>query len=155
MSYRPESNEHAAGKVLVVLHYSYPIILLFFFLFAFSAHSIATSRATNSEDSKLAVQYGPGGKPLPVRSKSFRKVLPKDFSRSRKLVFQWLTVAVCFTFVGNAIVVIWHALYNRHEHWWCGQAVTVNSLLFLSSDLKSNKYHRSILSARSSPTRYS
>ena len=48
-----------------------------------------------------------------------------DFSKPRKLLFEWLSVAVVFTFAGNILVVIVHALYARKEQWWCGQAPTV------------------------------
>lgn len=141
-------------EVEEVLRYASPIVLLFYFLFAFSAQSIAASKSTEAQ--KLDVQYGPQGKPLPIRSKSFKKVLPRDFSPNRKLLFEWLTAAVCFTFFCNAVIVIWHALYNRRDHWWAGKAVTASiSFLELQKGQMSNMYLRSMLSGLSFPTRSS
>lgn len=115
-----------ANHLLEYLHFACPIVLLFFFIFAFSAHSILSSKAAGKASS-TTVQYGPLGKPLPTRSQSFRAIAPRDFSRNRKLVFEWLTVLVCVTFVANAAVVILHALAERRNHWWAGQSVTVSS----------------------------
>jgi hypothetical protein len=128
-SSKPWLSADAAGAILDFLQYAYPIVILFFFIFAFGAHSIASGKAAAKAAAKAnsarKVQYGPGGKPLPVRSQSFKKVLPKDFSPSRKLVFEWLTVGVLLTYIGNATVVILHAIVYRRENWWCGEAVTV------------------------------
>jgi hypothetical protein len=129
-SSKPRLSVDAAAAVLDVLQYAYPIVILFFFIFAFAAHSIASGKAAAKAAAKAnsarKVQYGPGGKPLPVRSQSFKKVLPRDFSPSRKLVFEWLTVGVLLTYVGNATIVILHALVHRRDKWWCGEAVTVS-----------------------------
>ena len=120
-------NTAAAQKALEVLQFGYPIFLLFFFLLAFAARSVLTAApADDEEQAPPRIQYGPGGKPLPVRSQSFRRVVPRDFSRPRKLVFEWLSVALCLTWVGNATVVILHALYDREHGWWVGQAPTVS-----------------------------
>ena len=48
-----------------------------------------------------------------------------EFSRPRKLLFEWLSVAILFSLLGNIIVVLAHALAEREERWWCGQATTV------------------------------
>jgi hypothetical protein len=117
-----------AARTLRGFQYAYPIFLLFFFLFVFTARSILA--ATSNDDEEQAppkIQYGPGGKPLPIRTQSFRRVVPQDFSRPRKLVFEWLSVALCLTWMGNAAVVIVHALCNRNiDAWWCGPAPTVS-----------------------------
>lgn len=114
-------------KALKVLQFSYPIVLLAFFLLAFAARSVFTAPPRDDEEqTQPRVAYGPGGKPLPVRSQSFKRVVPRDFSRPRKLVFEWLSVALCLTWIGNAAVVIIHALYDRDEGWWCGEAPTVS-----------------------------
>ena len=49
-----------------------------------------------------------------------------DFTRPRKLLFEWLSVGVLASLLGNIAVVIVHALYAREEHWWCGVATTVS-----------------------------
>lgn len=123
----PWVTKPTALRVLDVLHYAYPVALLMFFVFAFSTRTIlAAKAATAGEKQSPKVQFGPGGKPLPVRSHSYKKTKPTDFSRSRKLVFQWLSVFVCLTFAANATIVCVQALFKRHEGWWCGQAVTVS-----------------------------
>jgi len=117
-----------AAKFLDFLQYAYPIILLAFFLLAFTVRSIATSSSANSKADEPI--YGPGGKPLPL-SKKAKKSSKSDpgpkLSRPRKLVFEWLSVAACLTFVANAINVIVHALYARRHGWWCGQAPVVSA----------------------------
>jgi hypothetical protein len=129
----PWFHEKAAQKALRILQFAYPIVLLFFFIFAFTARSVwaATSDNANDEQPPM-IQYGPGGKPLPIRANSYRRVVPRDFSRSRKLVFEWLSAGMCLTWMGNAAVVIVHSLYNRKEQWWCGQAPTVSELEYCS-----------------------
>jgi hypothetical protein len=117
-----------AGGLLNVLQYAYPLILLFFFLFAFTLRSIAISSATDSDEPAHTV-YGPGGKPLPPR-KAKKAALcdtTTEISRPRKLVFQWLSVFACCTWIGNAAAVIIHALYSRKDGWWCGQAAVVSA----------------------------
>jgi len=72
---------------------------------------------------------GPGGKSLPTRqSKSVDKDKggDVDFSNSRKLLFNWLSVIVCATFVASAADIVVHALVKREEGWWCGQAPVVS-----------------------------
>lgn len=123
-----------AAKFLDFLQYAYPIILLAFFLLAFTVRSIATSSSTNSNGDEPA--HGPGGKPLPL-SKKAKKASTRDpgpeLSRARKLVFEWLSVAACLTFVANTVNVIVHALYDRKRGWWCGQAVVVSVRVFACS----------------------
>jgi hypothetical protein len=158
-STHPRFTGEDADRILEYLHFAAPIILLVFFLFAFSAHSIASSKSTGKPTS-TAVQYGPLGKPLPTRSQSYRAIAPRDFSRSRKLTFEWLTVFVCFTFVANAGVVILHALAERRNHWWAGQSVTVSPNNSMTrppnTALADLTLHcRSTLSAPSSSTRCS
>ena len=132
----------AAMELLNFLHYASPIVILFFFILAFAARSIASSRSSAKANSARSAQFGPGGKPLPVRSHSFKTILPQTFSRSRKTVFEWLAVGVLLTFVANATVVIVHALVKRQEHWWCGQALTVSSSA-TSSTIQTPANHQS------------
>ncbi|TKA81214.1 hypothetical protein B0A49_01350, partial [Cryomyces minteri] len=119
------SNKTAQG-VLLYLHYAYPIILLFFFLFAFTTHSIVTASNANTIGISTT-QTGPGGKPLPKgnASKATKDKHLPDFSRPRKLLFDWLSLAAALTFIANSITVIVHALVKREESWWCGGAVVI------------------------------
>lgn len=127
MSWLVASNETITG-LLTVLDYGTPIILLFFFLSVFTLRSILTADNANILDSVSArVEYGPGGKPLPTtKSTPDKKVLASlDFSRSRKLLFNWLSLFTACTFIANAAVVLLRTLIQRKEGWWCGKAYTV------------------------------
>ena len=124
-----------AQEIMVYTHYASPIILLIFFLLAFTAHSILTA---SKEDliQPSPGQTGPGGKPLPRTSSPAAKAAARekkalDFSPSRKLLFTWLSAGVVLTFLGNAGTVIVHALLDRKDSWWCGQAVVVCERMFL------------------------
>ena len=131
----PWLHHTAAQRALRDLQYAYPIVLLFFFILAFTARSIlAAPPDDGGQEQAPRVQYGPGGKPLPMRSVSFKKVVQRDFSRSRKLVFEWLSVLACLTWIANAAVVIIHALYDRENGWWCGRATTVRLVTMVSSN---------------------
>jgi hypothetical protein len=111
------------------LQIAYPLIVLFVYLIAFTVRSITTARSNDNDDSAPpTTAVGPGGKPLPKHTKTVKglsKDESVDFTKPQKLLFQWLTVGVTFTFIGNIIVVLTHALYARKEGWWCGQAPTV------------------------------
>ncbi|KAK7513873.1 heavy metal tolerance protein precursor [Phyllosticta citriasiana] len=124
-------NYNIARSALLYLHYAYPIVLLFFFLLVFCLRSVATSSrpepSKESSDSHIIIT-GPGGKPLPKRDapKNKQKRDPnQDTPRAQKLLFEWLSVLVAGTFAANAVTVIFHALYSRKEHWWCGQSVVI------------------------------
>lgn len=117
------------------LQYASPIILLFFFLVAFSVRSVYIADDSkeiggpaSSSDPGHPPQLGPGGKALPARK------LPRtdsslaanlDFSRPRKLLFNWLSVFTALTFVANAANICLHAIVKRREGWWCGEATVV------------------------------
>ncbi|KAF2186780.1 vacuolar ABC heavy metal transporter-like protein [Zopfia rhizophila CBS 207.26] len=114
-------------SVLIVLHYAYPIFLLVFFLAAFTLRSIFTASNHNTNVPK-PTQRGPGGKPLPVTdpTRNFvKKTVNDDVTHSQKRLFECISLAAAFTFVGNTINVIVHALYSRKEQWWCGQPVVI------------------------------
>lgn len=119
----------AAQRLLNIVHFAYPIILLVTFLVAFTARSIILSReASKSASEPEGTRTGPGGKPLPQKKskpqdKDKSDVL--DFSKPRKLLFEWLSVILSATFVASAGDVIAHALIKRDEGWWCGQAPVV------------------------------
>ncbi|PNS13910.1 hypothetical protein CAC42_1401 [Sphaceloma murrayae] len=129
---QPWVSNRVAQGILAYLHSAYPLILLAFFITAFTVRSIAVANRENVTEGEEASttgspQLGPGGKPLPKKSPihkdSSQDVL--DFSRPRKLLFEWLALAAALTFVGNAITVVVHALYARSEEWWCGQATVI------------------------------
>ncbi|KAL8986703.1 MAG: hypothetical protein Q9177_004024 [Variospora cf. flavescens] len=120
----PLASNKRVQDVLVYVHFSSPIILLIYFLFAFTAHSITTA-STNTSTNSPQDQTGPGGKPLPSSKKSPRKKHVLDFSPARKLLFNWLSVGTIATFLGNAVAVILHTLVNRQDNWWCGESTAV------------------------------
>jgi len=95
-----------------------------FFLAAFTANSIWTA----SELAESPTSNGPGGKPLPAKKNtdSLRKLRKQQLEVGplQKAVFNWLSIAVIATFVGNAVNVIVHALTERG--WWCGESVAVS-----------------------------
>ena len=117
-----------AQEILIYAHFACPIILLVFFLIAFTTHSIVNapkeSRVTASTEPK-----GPGGKPLPkkkgAKAKADRQHNKDDFSPARKRLFNWIAFGSILTFIGNAVVVISHAIVDREDGWWCGQHVAV------------------------------
>lgn len=125
LALRPAVSNRTAQSILIYIHFASPIILIVFFLVAFTAHSIATASVdTTLKDPQD--QTGPGGKPLPSKSrKTSQESNSLDFSPARKLLFNWLSVGTIATFLANAAVVIAHALVNREEHWWCGESVAV------------------------------
>ncbi|KAK4964031.1 ATP-binding cassette-type vacuolar membrane transporter Hmt1, partial [Elasticomyces elasticus] len=125
-SVTPWMSNRTALNILVYLHYAYPIVLLFLFLVSFTLRSVIAARNVQPDESSQP-QLGPGGKPLPNKTAptSAREKDILDFSRPRKLLFEWLSVAAALTFIANTITVIVHALYKRSEHWWCGQSVVI------------------------------
>ncbi|KAK4504400.1 hypothetical protein PRZ48_005316 [Zasmidium cellare] len=111
------------------LQIAYPIVLLLVYLVAFTVRSITTARSDNEIDQQPG-QLGPGGKPLPKKKNNQPVKEPDvprdlDFSKPRKLLFEWLSVGVIGTLGANIVVVIVHALYARREGWWCGEDPTI------------------------------
>lgn len=120
------THAHGVRSVATVLQYAYPIFMLVFFLVAFTVRSIAASN-TNSNVSKPTTT-GPGGKPLPATdpTRNFvKKTVHDDVTQTQKRVFEWLSLAVTLTFLGNSVLVIAHALARRNDHWWAGKSVVV------------------------------
>ena len=124
---RPWVSNKTAQDVLVYVHYAYPIILLFFFVVATTAHAVLTA----SKDEIIQAvpdQTGPGGKPLPRNTSpgGERKTQQTlDFSPARKLFFSWISVAAVLTFFGDGVIIIAHALADKEDNWWCGESVVV------------------------------
>lgn len=111
-----------------LLQVAYPLIVLLAYLIAFTIRSIAAAPNDNDESTKPTTSLGPGGKALPKHHKPVKKPgrdAARDFTKTQKLLFQWLSVGVTFSLIGNIVVVLAHALYARKEGWWCGQAPTV------------------------------
>jgi len=129
-----ETRGDTAQWILTYLQASYSIILLVFFITCFTARSIAISSSSESSQSPdsptIDEPLGPGGKTLPKRNRKQVRDREEevDFSRPRKLAFQWLSLALAFTFVANAANVVVHAVLERHEGWWCGQAAVVSRI---------------------------
>ncbi|KAL3436437.1 hypothetical protein BDV09DRAFT_45795 [Aspergillus tetrazonus] len=110
---------------LEYLRIGYPILVLVVFAAAFVANSIVTARTANQNPS--ASQTGPGGRPLPKRSRSTVAVAKANqkFSQNAKLCFRLLSVAILVTLVAEAAVTVAHVMVARSEQWWCGQAVVI------------------------------
>lgn len=126
---KPWVSQPVAQDVLRLLQIAYPIILLSLYIVAFTIRSVATAAPNDNNVSATPEQLGPGGKPLPKKNQNqVQKELDipygLDFSRPRKLLFEWLSVAVIASVGANVVVVIVHALLQRG--WWCGQAPTVS-----------------------------
>ncbi|KAL8843798.1 MAG: hypothetical protein Q9176_001760 [Flavoplaca citrina] len=121
----PAVSNRAAQSILFYIHFASPILLLVFFLVAFTTHSIATA-SVDPTVKDAQDRSGPGGKPLPSKSrKTSQESNPLDFSPARKLLFNWLSVGTIATFLANAAVVIAHALVDREENWWCGESFAI------------------------------
>ncbi|KAH7092642.1 hypothetical protein FB567DRAFT_242581 [Paraphoma chrysanthemicola] len=124
----PERWRYAATlrSIVVVLQYAYPIVMLLFFLVAFTVRSIA---ATNSNTNiAKPTTTGPGGKPLPATdpTRNFvKKTIHDDVTQTQKRLFEWLSLATALTFIGNSVLVIAHSLVMKKEHWWAGKSVVI------------------------------
>jgi hypothetical protein len=126
-------------SAVTVIQYAYPIVMLVFFLAAFTLRSIAASNS-NTNIAKPTTT-GPGGKPLPATdpTRNFvKKTVHDDVTQTQKRVFEWVSLATAFTFVGNSVVVISHALAKEEEHWWAGKAVVVCPTLLETIQLDTN-----------------
>ncbi|KAF1936950.1 heavy metal tolerance protein precursor [Clathrospora elynae] len=111
---------------VTVLQYAYPIVMLVFFLAAFTVRSIAASNSNTNIAQPTTT--GPGGKPLPATDplRNFvKKTVHDDVTQTQKRVFEWVSLATAFTFVGNSVVVVAHALIDKQQHWWAGKAVVI------------------------------
>lgn len=123
---QPLISNQRARLVLQVLNYTYPIALLLFFLVVFTARSVYEVERAVGPPSEP--QIGPGGRRLPPARRPVKKNPDSDldFSKNRKLLFEWLSFIVAGTFIANAVNVIVHACVERNQNWWCGKAVVVS-----------------------------
>lgn len=120
------ASHHGTRELLAYLRTASPIVLLVVFVVAFVTNSIRTARTVTPNGS--AVCTGPGGRPLPKRSRSTMAVVKETqrFSQNAKLLFKWLSAGVLVTLVADAAINMAHVIVARSEHWWCGQAVVVS-----------------------------
>lgn len=102
----PWVSNPVAQSVLTYTQIAYPILLILLYIITFTTRSIVTAPNDNAT-TKEPEQLGPGGKPLPKKNKK-EPVIPNslDFSKPRKLLFEWLSVGVLATLAGNIVVVI-------------------------------------------------
>ncbi len=124
---RPWVSNQFAQNILIYVRYSYPVILLVFFLAATTTHAVVTA-SKDELVQPMPDQTGPGGKPLPrTLSPGAKKKTQQtiDFSPTRKLFFGWISVAAILTFLGDAVIIMVHALMDKENHWWCGQSAVV------------------------------
>jgi hypothetical protein len=120
----PEVSNEGAQKLLIFIHYFYPIFLVCFFAIAFTVNSIAVATKVES-DNDNGMPTGPGGKPLPRKKVAKAKVL--DFTPNQKIFFYWAASGVCLTFAADAVVQLLHTMVEKEKHWWCGKDVVVSS----------------------------
>ncbi|KAJ4311050.1 ATP-binding cassette-type vacuolar membrane transporter Hmt1 [Neodidymelliopsis sp. IMI 364377] len=144
--------EHASTlhRLLVVLQYAYPLLMLCFFLAAFTLRSIAASNS-NTNIAKPTTT-GPGGKPLPATdpTRNFvKKTVHDDVTQTQKRVFEWLSLAAALTFFGNSVLVIAQALAKQSEQWWCGKPVVI---YLVGSFFVYSLFLISLLDSKPSPT---
>lgn len=119
-------SHHRANAVIYYTQFAYPIVLLFLFIGAFAAHGIITANNESGPAAALMVT-GPGGKPLPnTPPPRSRRPKKRGFNHMKRLVFIWISAGQIFTFIGNAINIMVHALTERESGWWCGEATAVS-----------------------------
>lgn len=116
---------HAARELLEYLQTCYPVFFLLLFFVVFLASSMAKAGKLNEHDPH---RVGPGGRPLPRRSRSSGVNVRKEFSKNVKHVFNWLSVGVLVTFLADSAIYILHVMVARSENWWRGQASVVSCL---------------------------
>ncbi|KAE8306297.1 hypothetical protein BDV41DRAFT_583446 [Aspergillus transmontanensis] len=118
-------SHHATRQLLEYLRTGYPILLLLVFISAFVANSVLAAK--NANNSPTAAQTGPGGRPLPKRSRSTMAIMknPQKFSQNTRSWFRWLSVGILLTILGDAAVNVAHVIVSRSEQWWCGQSVVI------------------------------
>lgn len=124
----PWVSNPVAQQILKYVHIIYPIVLLVLYVVAATVRSVRISSSGPSNAASTSPeQLGPGGKPLPRKhspAQSPANVM-LDFSRPRKLLFQWTAVAVILSMLANIVLVVVHALAEQEERWWCGEATTI------------------------------
>lgn len=113
----------AARELLDYLRTWYPVLLLVVFVVAFITNTVVIARKANRSD---AQNVGPGGRPLPRRSRSSSALKKtQGFSHTVKQCFNWLSVGILLTFLADATIYIAHVAIARSEQWWRGQSVVI------------------------------
>ncbi|OQE44208.1 hypothetical protein PENCOP_c002G02931 [Penicillium coprophilum] len=117
----------AAHGLLQYLRFGYPPALLVILFVVFLVHSSQVAKRNAGRSTKM--QYGPGGKPLPRRTRIMMAVardLPTEIALNRsKSWFVWLSLFMLGTYIAEAAIHMTHAMISKSEQWWCGQAVVV------------------------------
>ena len=106
----------------------YPAVVLVVFLACFVTYGIV-----NAPREADKVVRGPGGRPLPVRTKSNNghaaadddAAAQKDVSPRAKLAFRLGHTAVVLTFIVHAAAMVLQVLLYRHDEWWPGQSPVI------------------------------
>lgn len=119
-------SQTSTRDALVYLRTTYPIVLLITFIVAFITNSIFAAKKVSQNGRNS--ETGPGGRPLPKRSRSTMAVVrqAQTFSWAAKLLFRWLSVGILLTLVADAAINMTHVILAKSEHWWCGQSVVVS-----------------------------
>jgi ABC-type transport system involved in Fe-S cluster assembly fused permease/ATPase subunit len=117
------------GPVLNAVHFHYPWVLAVIFLASFVANSVLTAEPTSNPLPPTIT--GPGGKPLPRSAAKYKEELQKwrkmkDFSRGRKTLFLYLHAGLLATFLASGANIVVHALAEKNQGWWCGEATAVS-----------------------------
>lgn len=124
--FQPAVSHDAARELLEYLHVGNPIVLLIVFVTSFVVSSVRSAKrlATNGS----TVTTGPGGRPLPKRTRSTMVVTKesRSFSPRTQSLFKWLNVVILVTFVADAAITMTHVIVYRAQHWWCGQSFVVS-----------------------------
>ncbi|KAB5570203.1 hypothetical protein GE09DRAFT_957754 [Coniochaeta sp. 2T2.1] len=101
----------------------YPAVLLVTFILSAAAYSIYSSKS--EEELVQPVATGPGGKPLPVTKRKKKHAQTPAFEVHIGLwarrTFQYMTAALCLTFVANCAAVLAHGFDEQQPDWWCGE----------------------------------
>ena len=134
-------NELGMGTLLNAVHFHSSWVLAAIFLLVFVANSILTADPTS--ETKPPTITGPGGKPLPRSAVKYKEELQKwrkmkDFTRGRKMLFLYLHAGLLATFLLSGMNIIIHALVEKDQGWWCGEATAVSTTLFLFLCLLTN-----------------
>lgn len=120
-------DSHGTARTLLqYLRICYPIFIFAVFVGTFVANSILAAKNVNRNSNSVCT--GPGGRPLPKRSRSTTAVAkqPQKFSENTKLLFKWLSVGVVLTFVADTVINITHVILSKSQHWWPGQSLVVS-----------------------------
>lgn len=123
-----DSRHRTARVLLEYIHVTYPIFLLVVFIAVFITCSFLAAKNVRKNGNQ--VNTGPGGRPLPKRSRSTVSVVKPVhvYSDNTKAIFKWMSVAVILTNLADAAINVAHTILGRSEHWWCGQSAVVRFL---------------------------